>query len=659
MTGSETRILVVAEYVDEIQRVIHRYGEDLLRHPLTCVLAFEPELQVYLKKIRVPYVNTSDFVDANSHRELASRSTELLAVIRDGLTIHDELDVSVGYERAFAFYARFFLRHLLFLSHVLHRACVHLRPERVIVAKGGSSFRRGPGLTRDERYLTEVARAVCREQGVVCDVLSRRGWSKTAYVRHLKRAVRDVGAGLLFAACDALLARRHRGRTLVIAPSKEHNLGRVFEELRPMLGPQYLPVNMQSNHLPSLLKQLVRDTSEWSYPGLRVWPGGTTDRDFESRLDFQMSRLSERVEASPAFRYHGLDLAQRLTERARTVLRQYMLELQAQTAELDRLLDRHRPDLVLSQFSMGWAANLGTLADRKGIPAMLIPHGSMVPSADTLSLAAWREHGLGMTHTDYRYLALQTPWTQAYLQQSPGPSTAVRTGPLLFSKPTRRGRRGDVTQSVRAEKTVLHVGTPKLRNSMRFWVYETADEYVKNVNSLIRAVERTDGYRLLIRFRSWEALKEDDFKALLVPSPCYEVCSSGSLSDYVDRSDLVVSYSSTAIEEALQLRMPVLQYDPQGKYCHVRACVLDPAVKSQIGSCYFVANEDHLAWALQWLLTNHLSSPQPDSLWDEHQFDTADGLRPFLETVGLVASAGPLTPTKSEDEPKQAAWIQF
>jgi hypothetical protein len=303
-------------------------------------------------------------------------------------------------------------------------------------------------------------------------------------------------------------------------------------------------------------------------------------------------------------------------------------------------------------------ANLGTLAARKGIPAMLVPHGSMVPSTDQHALAEWREHGLGMTHTDYTYLAVQTPWTEAYLQQSPGPSTAVRTRPLLFARPEQRRPRVDDGGSPPTEKIVIHVGTPKARDSMRFWTYETVDEYVSNINSLIRSVEQVDGCRLLIRFRPLEHLKEDDLKALLAPSACYEICSQGSLSDYLGLADLLVSYSSTAIEEALQLRIPVLQYDPQGKYCHVKGPVLDPNEAPEVGSCYFVAREEHLTWSLRWLMANHLSMSQPDSLWDEHRFETAPGLRPFLETIGLVASAGRPMPTESADELKRAAWIR-
>lgn len=659
MNDCETRVLIVAEYVDEIRHLARQYGETMLRDPRTCVLAVEPSLQVYLQEQGIPYTTTCEFFDASSHQELASKSVDLLAIIRDGLQIRDELGVSSGYEHAFVFYTRFFLHHVMFLASVVHRACVSLKPERVIVADAGVPGHRGPDLTRDERYLARVARAVCREQDVSCETSRLPGRPGSALARRLRQAVKAAGARVLFSAADALLARRSHGWTLVIAPSKAHNLGRVLEDLRPMLGPRYLPVYLQSNDLPSLLKQFVLDTQEWSYPGLRVRPRAAAWHGFASALEEQLARLSARVDTSRQFFCCGVDLGPMVKERARTVLRPYLLELQAQTARLDRLLDTHRPDLIVSQLSAGWIANLGTLAARKSIPAMLIPHGSMVPSTDRHSLAEWREHGLGMTHTDYTYLAIQTPWTEAYLQQSPGASTAVRTGPLLFARTEQHGDRSDAGGRRPVEKTLVHVGTPKARDSMRFWTYETVDEYVRNINSLIRSVEQVDGCRLLVRFRSLEYLTEDDFKALLVPSDCYEICSKGSLPDYLGLSDLLVSYSSTAIEEALQLRIPVLQYDPQGKYCHVKARVLDPSMNPEVGSCYFVAREDHLTWALRWLMANHLSKPQPDSLWDEHRFEAAAGLQPFLETIGLVTAAERPAVKEGEQQMERPAWIRL
>lgn len=649
MSNLSTSVLVVAECPDEVEHLTRTYGKEMLRNPQTSVLAFGLTLQAHLEKQGIHYFDTCKFCDAGSHKELASLSAELLAVIRDDLELRDEFGVSSGYSKALVFFTRFYLNDLLFLAHVFDRVCAQVRPGRVLVAEPRSPVRRRPDVTPGERYLAKVVRALCNERGIPCEVSPIPGRRWSLWGDDLQRAAVTVVASVLFRIADARLARRRRGRTLVMATTKAYNLGCVVDELRPLLGPRCLPVYLQSNDLPALLRQWLWKSEEWSFPARYVWPRRATVRcDFEAALDRQLARLRQRLDRTAGFRYRGLDLTRLVDERARAVMRPYLLELHAQTAGLNTLLDKHRPDLILSQFSVGWAANLGTLAARKGIPAVLIPHGSMVPATDPYALLEWQEHGLGLTHTDYPYLAVQTPWTQRFLEQSPVSSVAVPTGPLLFARPGQHERRGRAPGSSRTERIVLHVGTPKSRGSTRFWVYETVDEYVSNINSLIRSVEEAGGYRLLIRVRYSDELTQDDFATLLAPSDCYEICSDGSLSDYLGHADLLVSYSSTAIEEALQLNVPVLQYDPQGKYCHVKGVALDPAMEPEVGSCYFVSTEDHLTWALRWLLVNHLSIPPSDALWDEHRFETAGGLLALLETIGVVTPGA----RQTEAQPK-------
>jgi len=89
---------------------------------------------------------------------------------------------------------------------------------------------------------------------------------------------------------------------------------------------------------------------------------------------------------------------------------------------------------------------------------------------------------------------------------------------------------------------------------------------------------------------------------------------------------MLISYSSTTIEEALQNKIPVLLYDKQGKYCHIPCPVLAPSIEPQISSCYYVHSEDNLQWALNWLNENHFSRRIPDSIWTGHLFQDEEKL---------------------------------
>jgi hypothetical protein len=76
--------------------------------------------------------------------------------------------------------------------------------------------------------------------------------------------------------------------------------------------------------------------------------------------------------------------------------------------------------------------------------------------------------------------------------------------------------------------------------------------------------------------------------------------------------------------------VPVLLYDSQGKYCHIKdAQVLDPSLNLNVDSCYFIDSEEKLEWGLNWMVENHLKKDNvSESLWERHNF--RDG-----ETVNL------------------------
>ena len=105
---------------------------------------------------------------------------------------------------------------------------------------------------------------------------------------------------------------------------------------------------------------------------------------------------------------------------------------------------------------------------------------------------------------------------------------------------------------------ILHAGTYKQWVSPRTWIYETPDEYIKGLKSLIHATCKFKKTKLIIRIRHQSDCSISNLKKLLPKSDNYEIKSSGSFLDDLSNADLLVSWSSTVIEEALHSRKPVL-----------------------------------------------------------------------------------------------------
>ena len=177
--------------------------------------------------------------------------------------------------------------------------------------------------------------------------------------------------------------------------------------------------------------------------------------------------------------------------------------------------------------------------------------------------------------THYPFVAVQTQWAERFLKdQTDLLSKPLVTGPLIFAQ---KSRLHDTKEMLRVKifekhsnkKILLHAGTPKRWRAFRPWVYETVEEYIKNINLLIIAVQKVRGVHLAIRYRSNKNLTTANLRQLLINSDCYEIYDCGAFNEHLLAADMLVSYSSTTIEEALKNKIPVLQFDPDAKYWHI------------------------------------------------------------------------------------------
>jgi hypothetical protein len=323
--------------------------------------------------------------------------------------------------------------------------------------------------------------------------------------------------------------------------------------------------------------------------------------------------------------YKGVDFSKPVLLKIEKRMVPFLIKLHGQTYHLNNLIKRIKPALIISQTSRGIFYNMAEIASINNVPSIMVSHGSHVPPSNRFENIEWGEHGSGLMDTLYKYLAVQSPCALEYLRKKRSGSAQVITGRLLFTKIKDRSQKENVKKRIVSrhydKKIILHAGTPKPFQSSRPYVYETVDEYINNINSLIKVVERIKDVYLIVRFRPSNYLKLNDFAELLNKSDCYSVHSEGSFADYLAVADILISYASTTIEEALQNRIPVLMYDPQNRYRHIKdAQVLDSSLKTSIDSCYYVNSEENLLWSVQWLLKNHLSKEVSDSVFKRHDF---------------------------------------
>ena len=272
---------------------------------------------------------------------------------------------------------------------------------------------------------------------------------------------------------------------------------------------------------------------------------------------------------------------------------------------------------------------------------MLVSHGSHILHENIYAKTEWDEHAKLLVDSHYKYVALQTPWAKTFIENIQNlRSEPIVTGPLILSSVSKKqsfySRERLLADEHKNKTIIIHAGTPKGRRSIRPWIYETVDEYVSNINYLIQEVEKLDNFYIIIRFRPSYALTLSSFRELLIKSDCYGIYEDGAFLDYLLVSDLLVSYSSTTIEEALQHRIPVLLFDPDDKYCHIPSSkVIIENSKNLISSAYYSGNISNLGYTLEWIRNNHLHNKNlPKTIWNEHIFSSDESFE-WIDKIGL------------------------
>ena len=111
------------------------------------------------------------------------------------------------------------------------------------------------------------------------------------------------------------------------------------------------------------------------------------------------------------------------------------------------------------------------------------------------------------------------------------------------------------------------------------------------------------------------------------------VVTEGRFSEVLPIADLLVSFYSATVEEALQNQIPVLLYGGRGRYMHLPATPISSSARPEESAVYFVAEEKYLKPAIHHILDIHGRRPLDRRLLKPHCFER-DEIIPLHQYVG-------------------------
>ena len=213
-------------------------------------------------------------------------------------------------------------------------------------------------------------------------------------------------------------------------------------------------------------------------------------------------------------------------------------------------------------------AMIAEIINNNNINSLLISHGSHTKDFDKASKYVNAEIARGLIDSQFcKYSFRQSPITKMDYGINNN-KKILDSYPIMWSINNYK---------YESEKTfnIIYQETSK-DFAARPWSYETPTEMLSTLIFLIKKLENIKNLKLLIRFKSSDEMSFNTIKNLLPKSSIYKIKEGGSFSDDSVNANLVISNSSTTLEESLYSRIPVLLFNKSLRYDHIEASNIFP-----------------------------------------------------------------------------------
>ncbi len=232
----------------------------------------------------------------------------------------------------------------------------------------------------------------------------------------------------------------------------------------------------------------------------------------------------------------------------------------------DNLFKKTKSKLLITD-GIRWSESLliSSVANKNNVKKILISHGSVGLPKDETSKYLIKKQAQGLLFSNFSdETVVQSKSAEKCLNfYNPNMKRHVFR-PIMWSI-----NEGLKTTKTSDDFTILHASTPKVAFGGRIWTYESPSEYIENLKSLILNLKNEKNIKFIIKARpTSECDKETILKTLPQSDNCI-IKFGGDFSEDLRNADLLVSYSSTTIEQALYSKIPVIIYHHSDRYSHI------------------------------------------------------------------------------------------
>lgn len=598
--------ITILEDHNEALSYIKNVGGHPLESTLETIIALTPAAQSLLKSSGVNFTNSIEYLNSPGRNSALEKSSELDAWITEHFTFVDECGVSQAYLENLRWYLRWVINYMLWSIEVINEIVASHSPEQLTVFGFKTPNYKEPFITGKENCFASITQDIASKNNIQFQKLSADNLSD----------IRSQTATVI----------RKIGRKIAPNPlTQQINIGKAKQMRRNKAGD---PILFTSDHyrLDSLAANMRRESniipvlmSDWGDYNSIGWPFRRNKKypfqaeiciNFISAMSKDHKRSNSKLEKtlvalsnlimrdSEIFTHKDITLSTMISNKLIQGIKPDLLRLHKLAPVLELVLNTMQPKLVISNGCRLDDTITGELCEINKISSLMVTHGSHTTPSTNYEAYEWQNHAKKLINAPYQKTALQSRLAEDFRKVFPEGGIGIRTGPLTWATSTHLesslALKTKLIGGDNQSKIVVHAGTPKDRTILRFQVYETSDEYIQSIIDLSNAVRKLPDTKLLVMFRPSNEIKFKDLVNLVPNNDHIIFTDAAPLDAVLGFADLLVSYSSTVIEEALANNVPVLQYGAEGRYKHINVGSLGDEENMLSGPVYHINNASDL-----------------------------------------------------------------
>jgi len=600
--------IAVLEFIDEFRELLEFVKNNKLELGDFLVVAIEPKLQAFLKKESVPYLDTLRFFNNESHKKMILFSEKVLERIRKKFGFVDRNGLHDCYVNEYVHYVRLYLNHFFKMAEIIFNID-KTYPGAEFYASVRDRVESALMLSDRERYLGIATDRFCRKNKL--GFINLHGSEETQAGIEGKTSKPGLGQRLLASLTVLLLNKRK----VIFIPYGGSYFKDLLKDIQANLGEitfvylngHYSFWGMLGINLISWLKRCLF-LSHYSYCCLNI---AFLQEELQEAQKKKLQETLDKVTGSEdknLWEYEGINCRDIIQEKVEMALVKHMHKMLSYSCVLDRLCRSFINSMVMSYSALGLMSVAGELFKAKNKVSLFVSHAAHPEPVDNIHEVELLNLGRAFMLSDFSHIALSTPIQEQHLhyfksKYSWVKSAEIKSGPLVFSGLT-AGDRAKERSKFGLQDTdfvIVHATTTKARQGERFYFLETFDELFSSLSDLINLVNKKPGQMLVFRVHPGFFLNDEEIRSLLPSTESLVIHRQGDFSQALAMADLVVSYSSTAIDEALINKVPVLLYDKWKRYNHFRTKAFENSDSQGVFPVCYVDEPGLLDAALRYL----------------------------------------------------------